>query len=553
MYITCLAVFPGFSDMRSYELLPLVTLFAPQTLARVEMPRVRPGSGAAPRTLLLRGEEIAALRQSLPGAAGPLKEGYEELVRRAESALAEPLFTPTGKTVLPEGAEPRDYVSFAKYWHPDSSAADGLPYVQRDGEVNPDIYDEDKTDVVRFERFSDVVFLLSFAFALTDDARFGERAAEQLRSWFVSEETSQTPHFRFAQMVRGRKQGRFIGLIEARRYVYLLDAEALLAGTPFWSEADRKAFRKWFERFFNWLRTGRYGQRAVEKDNNIGMWYDAQSAIYALYLGETELAEKIVRDSVANRVPQQIEADGAMPNELDRARPYDYVAFNLLAMMALGRAGDAVGFDAWWSEDEDGRSFKRAMDWMLAVLGSEDASGALDLSAEAARLRKENSELAARVETLTRQKAALSADQDGLKRTSKEQAGTIEALRTQLAAERETALAEQEKRIAVEARARRVPELEEERDYLSGKLARLNARLEAASHLEADLKSVRQELAGAQQQLKAARASNQELAAARDALNAQLAERAQEAEAIRQSTSWKVTAPIRAASRLIRR
>lgn len=540
--------------MRSYELLPLVTLFAPQTLARLEMPAsFEEMADAAPRSFLFNGAELAALRASLPEAKGVLKQGYQELRKRALEALEEPLFTPVDKTELPPGATRNDYVSFAKYWHPDPDTPDGLPYVQRDGDINADIYDPARSDVMRFELFSETVFLLAFTFAISGEAQFGQRAAEQLRSWFLDPETAQTPHFRHAQVVRGHDTGRFVGLIEARRYIYLIDAEGWLSGSPFWSDEDSGAFRAWFIDFFHWLRTGEYAHDAQDKPNNIGMWYDAQSAIYALYLGETQLAEKIVREAVKSRVPQQISEDGSMPHELDRARPYDYVAFNLLAMMALGRAGDAVGFDAWWSEDEDGRSFKRAMDWMLGVLGAEDNSAMVDLAAETAILREQNSALAEQVRALTAQKASLSVQRDTLRREAVSERSAAETLRAELSALQEKFLSMQAMSELMEARTARLAEVEAECELLSARITRLNIRLARIASQDDDRSLIEQKAGSAERQLSLI---EQEIAGEtrrRQALEAEVeAERserlrlAEEVRALRASTSWRLTAPVRA-------
>jgi len=377
--------------VRSHELLPLLAMVSPEPLARVALPLTE-SAAARPKTLLLRGEEIAALRHAAESPDPALKAGLEELVAKAEEALKQPLSSPTKKTRLVKGATPNDYVSFAKYWWPNPDTATGHPYVRRDGEINPDALKRGASDAHRLETMTAAVFTLSLAWAVTRDPRYGERAAAHLNRWFINAKTRQTPHLELAQIVPGTRGGRAVGVIEARRYLYLIDADALLAGSDFWPATKRRALKRWFREFFDWMRTSRSGLQASKLKNNIRVWYDAQCAIYALYLGETELAEKIVREAVTTARNEQIQADGSLPLELERARPYDYVAFNLLGMMALARAGEAVGFDAWWSENEDGRSFKRAMDWMLALARADGDEG-LNLALELGRLRAQHQAL----------------------------------------------------------------------------------------------------------------------------------------------------------------
>ena len=43
------------------------------------------------------------------------------------------------KTVVPPSGDKHDYMSQAPYWWPDSSKPNGLPYIRRDGERNPEL------------------------------------------------------------------------------------------------------------------------------------------------------------------------------------------------------------------------------------------------------------------------------------------------------------------------------------------------------------------------------------------------------------------------------
>jgi|GEM_PF-1717303 len=358
--------------MHSHELLPILGFLEAGALRRTGPLPGNEDTGPGPGTYLLRGTELARLREAISTRSGGevLLEGYQALLELAERACGLELLSVFDKAVPPNGGSLNDYCSLAKYAWPDPEQENGMPYILRDGEPNPEFSDESRFDAARLERLSSSLFVLSIAHYLSNEQKYGEKAAALIRHWFIDGKTRQNPDFRFAQIVPGREKLRGIGIIEARRYLYVVDAAALLAGCDAWTDEDRAGFRSWIEQFFTWLRTSSQGAHAASRENNIGLWYDLQCATYALFLGERKLAETIVRESHSRRLSEQVAYDGSQPRELERDRPYDYVVFNLLAMLGMARAGEMVGFDSLWTDNRDGRSFERALDWLLAIVRS---------------------------------------------------------------------------------------------------------------------------------------------------------------------------------------
>ena len=83
-------------------------------------------------------EDFAAI------ASGETVPGYSskaQLIRKAEKAMTQPVPLLTDKEVVPPSGDKRDYTSLAIYFWPDSTSPDGLPYVRRDGHVNPERWD----------------------------------------------------------------------------------------------------------------------------------------------------------------------------------------------------------------------------------------------------------------------------------------------------------------------------------------------------------------------------------------------------------------------------
>ena len=66
-------------------------------------------------------------------------------------------------------------MSLAPYWWPDPTRPEGLPFVRRDGEVNP----ESRTDHdgLRFQAMAHAVESLALGYWFTGDEAYAQRAA----------------------------------------------------------------------------------------------------------------------------------------------------------------------------------------------------------------------------------------------------------------------------------------------------------------------------------------------------------------------------------------
>ncbi|WP_457807667.1 alginate lyase family protein [Kushneria sp. EE4] len=316
-----------------------------------------------PDTVVLDGDhlvELAALCRSDRPEGATLVE--------ALSAQAEPLLTATQdsvvqKTHVEARRSPNDYSSLAKYWWPDEKSDDGLPYVRRDGEVNPDCYSE-RYDASRLVSMVESLQVLSLAAWLTGDRRYADCAARRIEAWFLDEATRQTPHFEYAQHIPGRHQTRAAAVIEARHLIYVTEAALLLESMNALTAEQSDGLRQWFRSLLDWLQNSETGQEAARAGNNIGFWYDLQRMAYASFTGDSTLVEYIALNSVQVRALDQIEPDGTLAMEMQRAHPQDYVSFTLVAMAQLSRYGDQAGVPLWDQQEADGRGFQVAHDWL---------------------------------------------------------------------------------------------------------------------------------------------------------------------------------------------
>ena len=324
-----------------------------------------------PDTTLFRGQQLELLKRLHHRGDSEIAEAMAELTRMADASLDKGPFSVTRKTGLPATEDPHDYYSLAKYWWPSDNTEDRLPYVKRDGDVNPDCY-SDRYDFTELEAFAETVLLLALAAYLTDRADYGKQASRLLATWFVDAETRQNPTFECAQAVPGKHAGRWQGIVEARRFIYVVEAVHLLESAGLLPAELSRALRSWFGEFLDWLTENARGKEAGASKNNIGFWYDLQRMVYADFCGRAGLASDIAMQITIPRLDQQLAEDGSLPAEKGRAYPYDYVAFTLVAMAMISAVGKKHGLELWDPRDSDGRNFRVAHDWLLKTTRSHE-------------------------------------------------------------------------------------------------------------------------------------------------------------------------------------
>jgi hypothetical protein len=318
-------------------------------------------AGTLPHVTSVNPAELAAAKSSYQ-AGSDEGSSAARAIRAAEKALKMDPVTVTSKTQAPEGGSMHDYVSLAPYWWPDPAAKDGLPYIRRDGEVNPER--ELYHDREHFGQLVSAVGALSSAHYFTADERFAEHATRLLSAWFLDSATCMNPSLNFAQAIRGRNAGRGAGLIEMHMLPRILDAIGLLEGSQSWTPAKQRAMTDWCSRYYAWLNTSPIGRDEFRAPNNHGSWYDVQRASVALFIGKTEEAKKILEEAKTRRIASEIEPDGTQPKELVRTKSMGYCTFNLIALTTLATIGSTAGVDLWHFATADGRGIQKAIDYM---------------------------------------------------------------------------------------------------------------------------------------------------------------------------------------------
>ena len=127
------------------------------------------------------------------------------ILQAATAALAlEPISITQFRAPLSEGG-PNDFYSNGDYWWPDPTKTNGLPYVQRDGESNPNNFNQHRRAIAHLR---DGVAALGAAYQITGEDRYAAKAAELLRVFFLAPKTRMNPHLKYAQAIPGRTPGR---------------------------------------------------------------------------------------------------------------------------------------------------------------------------------------------------------------------------------------------------------------------------------------------------------------------------------------------------------
>ena len=318
-----------------------------------------------PRVFLLDAKQLRETKNRIRSGDTSVSAAWAKLDGEAQKALAAGPFSVVTKGPIPPSGSKHDYMSQAPYFWPDPNKPGGLPYIRRDGERNPEI--NKITDHRSLDQMVGAVETLALAYYFRGNEAYAGKAVQLLRAFFLDPNTRMNPHLQFAQAIPGVNTGRGIGLIETRGLTRVADAVGLLAGSKALKEADRRGLEDWFRRFLKWMLESKNGRDEAAAKNNHGTYYDLQVATFALFLGDREFVKDVLQTARTKRIATQIEPDGRQPMELARTKAWSYSVGNLDGLMLLARLGENVDVDLWNYQSGDGRSIRRALDYLVPV------------------------------------------------------------------------------------------------------------------------------------------------------------------------------------------
>jgi Alginate lyase len=104
------------------------------------------------------------------------------------------------------------FIYFSRYFWRNPDTPDGLPYIRKDGYVNPEV--ETVQDYRLLRQMLREVYRLGLAFQLTGNETYAVKASDRLYEWFVNPETKMNPHFHWGSLRKGNTHGSRTGILD---------------------------------------------------------------------------------------------------------------------------------------------------------------------------------------------------------------------------------------------------------------------------------------------------------------------------------------------------
>lgn len=253
-----------------------------------------------------------------------------------------------------------DFYSEGDYWWPNSSTPDGLPFIRKDGQSNPDNFSSHRL-ILRNMR--NQVSILALAYHLSKDEAYAVRAVRILKEFFIDEATKMNPNLNYAQAIAGICTGRGIGIIDTIHLADVPFAIEALKETPSMTANLYSSLRDWFAQYLGWMLSSPNGIEEMNTVNNHCVCYIMQAAVFALFTDNEQIAE-FCRFQYKTRLLAQMDTDGSFPLELARTKPYNYSAFILDNMSSICQLLSTKEDNLWTFETPDHKSYRKALDFL---------------------------------------------------------------------------------------------------------------------------------------------------------------------------------------------
>ncbi len=299
-------------------------------------------AGDIPMTLV-SDDEAEPIHSAILRKEAWTQDSVRRLRAEADKRLRDGPWTVTADRPRDVELDPHDYYSEAPYWWPNPDDPNGK-YIRKDGQPNPARFLANKTAL---NAMCDAVFTLGTAAFLLDDARYAQRAARVVQTWFLNPKTRMNPSLDYAQAIPGMNNGSGAGIIDGRVFIRAVQGLEFLAQTGAWDAKEQAATRKWFEEYLLWLTQSKNALEEKKTQNNHASWWTAQVAAIATFV-EDGRAQQMAFDFYRARLfPRQISRDGSAPREEARTRSLTYSAFNVEAFSVICRIAQLRGVDLW--------------------------------------------------------------------------------------------------------------------------------------------------------------------------------------------------------------
>lgn len=255
---------------------------------------------------------------------------YKETIRIGDKCLLSPPVSVKNK-IKTFAPDKHYYCSLSRYCWPDFNNSNGR-YLIKDGYVNPEINEYDRP---LLGEMANRCRVLSVVYYWSGEEKYYDAFVNQLKAWFVNEDTYMYPNLEYSQVVPGRNdnKGNLSGAIDSYQFNDVLEAVRLVNLKNAIDEDLIWALQKWFLSFIEWNDSTDYYNRLFKINNNIGLAYDVTFENILLFVGNYSRAKSIAESFGKYRINVQITENGEQPAELVRTKSLSYSLYNLEHIM----------------------------------------------------------------------------------------------------------------------------------------------------------------------------------------------------------------------------
>ncbi len=294
---------------------------------------------------------------------------HDRILRLANEALELKPPAVTDEIATNSAGGPHDFFSQADYAWPNPTNKNGLPFVGRDGESNPNVFTYHR---LAMRNMKDAVAALAAAYVITGDDKYVRKANELLRVFFLDDKTKMNPNLQYAQAVLGSATGEPYGIIDTLHLAELAVAIPFLEKSPAFDKSVDAGLKKWFGDYTDWILSSTNGIKEMNNPNNHSIACFVQLASFAKFTGNQKVFELSQQKFKETLFPNQMTNNGSFPRELKRTKPYGYSIFQADNLATLCVLLSTTNEDFWNIKLADGRTPKDSVDFIYPYLADKN-------------------------------------------------------------------------------------------------------------------------------------------------------------------------------------
>lgn len=259
-----------------------------------------------------------------------------------------------------------DYFSQGDYWWPNPDTEDHLPWIRRDGETNPDNFDDHR---ILLRRMRKIVCALASAYKITSDEKYSEKAIQFLEGWFVSPKTRMNPSLYYSQVSLGHYEngGRSFGIIDTLHLIEIPLAINALEKSKYMGKKLYIELISWFNSYLDFMVNSELGITERNYGNNHGVAWHVQATLYAKFTGQKDILDQCRTQFKEEYLEKQLASDGTFPEEIARTKPYNYSLFIMDLMAILAYELSTPQDDLFKFKTKSGKSYQDALEFIFPV------------------------------------------------------------------------------------------------------------------------------------------------------------------------------------------